>query len=97
MRTEKKLSKETEKLIKYEVQEEILAGRNSYSKTDTDATFMRMKDDTLLPAYNVMISTENQFVLNLKPRKFNILSKSKHALPKQTEIDPVYRKRSGQF
>lgn len=61
---EKKLLKETEKLIKYENQEEILAGRNSYSKTDTDATFMRMKDETLLPAYNVMISTENQFVIN---------------------------------
>ncbi len=64
LRTEKKLLEETEKLIKYEIQEEILAGRNSYSKTDTDATFMRMKDDTLLPAYNVMLSTENQFVVN---------------------------------
>ncbi|WP_142303674.1 transposase, partial [Evansella halocellulosilytica] len=30
---------------KYEKQKEILAGRNSYSKTDTDASFMRMKDD----------------------------------------------------
>ena len=25
---------------------------------------MRMKDDSLLPAYNVMLSTENQFVVN---------------------------------
>lgn len=64
IKTEKTLLKETEKLIKYENQEELLAGRNSYSKTDTDATFMRMKDDTLLPAYNVMLSTENQFVVN---------------------------------
>jgi hypothetical protein len=30
---------------KYEEQEHKLAGRNSYSKTDEDATFMRMKDD----------------------------------------------------
>ena len=30
---------------KYQKQEEILGYRNSYSKTDTDATFMRMKDD----------------------------------------------------
>lgn len=32
-------------LDRYEDQEKILNGRNSYSKTDPDATFMRMKDD----------------------------------------------------
>ena len=37
------------------------------SKTDKDATFMRMKDDhmkngQLKPSYNVQISTENQFI-----------------------------------
>ena len=37
------------------------------SKTDKDATFMRMKEDhmkngQLKPAYNVQISTENQFI-----------------------------------
>lgn len=42
--------------------------RNSYSKTDPDATFMRMKDDhmkngQLKPGYNVQMATENQFVL----------------------------------
>ena len=31
-------------LEKYEKQEVILGERNSYSKTDTEATFMRMKD-----------------------------------------------------
>ena len=41
-----------------------MGNRNSYSKTDVDATFMRIKDDRLLPAYNVMIGTENQFILN---------------------------------
>lgn len=41
--------------------------------------------------------TYNQFVLSLKPKKFNILSKSKHALPKQTKIDPAYLKRPDQF
>ena len=55
-------------LDKYIEQEEILAGRGSYSKTDHDATFMRMKDDhmkngQLKPAYNTQISTENQFIL----------------------------------
>lgn len=53
---------------KYEDQERKLGGRNSYSKTDVDATFMRMKDDPLgngqlKPAYNVQLGTENQFVV----------------------------------
>jgi transposase len=56
-------------LEKYAEQQDLLAGRNSYSKTDTDATFMRTKDDhmgngQLKPCYNVQISTENQFVTN---------------------------------
>lgn len=57
-----------EALDKYEAQEKIMGdGRNSYSKTDTDATFMRMKEDhmkngQLKPAYNVQISTNNQFI-----------------------------------
>jgi transposase len=55
-------------LDKYEAQEQIMGeGRASYSKTDTDATFMRMKDDhmgngQLKPAYNLQISTNNQYV-----------------------------------
>jgi len=60
----KKLEKEAEKLAKYEDQETKLAGRNSYSKTDTDATFMRMKDDRLRAAYNVQLSTSNRFIVN---------------------------------
>ena len=57
------------RLKKYEQQMDTLGGRNSFSKTDTDATFMRMKEDhmkngQLKPAYNVQISTENQFITN---------------------------------
>ncbi len=37
-----------ENLNKYEQQEKTLGNRNSYSKTDTDATFMRMKEDHML-------------------------------------------------
>ncbi len=53
----------------YEKQLEILGDRNSYSKTDKDATFMRMKDDhmkngQLKAAYNLQISSENQFLIN---------------------------------
>jgi transposase len=55
------------RLEKYESQLEALENRNSYSKTDPDATFMRMKEDhmkngQLKPAYNPQISTENQFI-----------------------------------
>jgi hypothetical protein len=52
------------KIIKYEEQEKKLNGRNSYSKTDEDATFFRMKNDELLPAYTVMIGTEDQYIIN---------------------------------
>jgi transposase len=54
---------------RYEEQERKLAGRSSYSKTDEDATFFRMKEDRgaekPLPraAYNVQTGTENQFVV----------------------------------
>lgn len=56
-------------MAKYEKQEAILQERNSYSKTDHDATFMRMKDDHMLngqlkPAYNVQASTNNQYLTN---------------------------------
>ena len=57
------------KLEEYAVKEALLAGRNSYSKTDPDATFMRLKDDhmqngQLKAAYNCQVSTENQFVVH---------------------------------
>ena len=57
-------SKLLPKLEEYEKQEQRLADRNSYSKTDVDATFFRMKNDQLLPAYNVIIGTEHQFIVN---------------------------------
>lgn len=55
------------KLLEYEQHLKVLGDRNSYSKTDKDATFMRMKEDHMMngqlkPAYNVQVSTENQFV-----------------------------------
>ena len=43
--------------------------RNSYSKTDLEATFMRMKEDHMLngqlkPAYNVQIAVKNYFIIH---------------------------------
>lgn len=56
-------------LQKYREQEEILGERNSYSKTDPDATFMRMKEDhmgngQLKPGYNLQASSNNQYITN---------------------------------
>lgn len=53
----------------YENKQEIFNGRNSFSKTDTDATFMRMKDDPMRngqtkAAYNIQVGTENQFIID---------------------------------
>ncbi|AXX73511.1 MULTISPECIES: IS1182 family transposase [Lactobacillaceae] len=54
---------------KYECVEDIFQGRNSFSKTDHDATFMCMKEDPMMnrelkPGYNLQIATHNQFVLD---------------------------------
>ena len=56
-------------LDKYQEQEQILGERNSYSKTDPDATFMRMKEDhmkngQLKPGYNLQISSNNQYIVD---------------------------------
>lgn len=55
-------------LDKYDEQEKQMGDRNSISKTDPDATFMRMKEDHMLngqlkPAYNWQISTQDQYIL----------------------------------
>jgi len=61
----KKLKRASDKLSEYEKQLKTLHKRNSYSKTDTDATFMRMKNnDELRAGYNFQVSSENQFVVN---------------------------------
>lgn len=69
----KKKAKEFKKDIlpgkqKYEDALATFKGRNSYSKTDHDATFMRMKEDAMLngqlkPGYNIQIGTENRYIV----------------------------------
>jgi transposase len=58
-----------ENIEKYNQQQQVLQGRNSYAKTDTDATFMRMKEDhmkngQLKPGYNLQLATQDQFIVN---------------------------------
>ncbi|QHK39488.1 IS1182-like element ISSau3 family transposase [Staphylococcus aureus] len=65
----KKFDDYSERKSKYEEQKSILKDRNSFSKTDHDATFMRMKEDhmkngQLKPRYNLQIATNSQFVLS---------------------------------
>jgi len=58
------------RLMEYKECFEIMGkDRNSYSKTDMEATFMRMKEDhmqngQLKPAYNVQIAVENYFIIH---------------------------------
>lgn len=63
----KELEKHRDKLGEYDSRLEQIGGRNSMSKTDPDATFMRMKEDAMnngqtKPGYNLQISAENQFI-----------------------------------
>lgn len=63
----KELEKHGEKLAEYNSRLEQMEGRNSISKTDPSATFMRMKEDAMCngqtkPGYNLQISSENQFI-----------------------------------
>ena len=87
---------------KYKKQFETFDGRNSYSRTDTDATFMRMKDDHMMngqlkAGYNIQAATENQFVLdyNIYPnptdtRTLKPFVESFHHLPKRIVADAGY-------
>jgi len=59
----RQLKRDADKLARYEEQERKLGGRNSYSKTDPDATAMRMKNDELRPGYNVQVVSENGFIV----------------------------------
>lgn len=76
LRTERKFPKKArtqlidyiERKLKYQRDFEIFDERNSYSKTDPDATFMRMKDDymkngQLKAGYNIQVATEGQYAL----------------------------------
>jgi len=86
------------KLKEYAQQEKTLKGRNSYSKTDTEATFMRMKEDhmrngQLKPAYNLQISTNNQYIVNYtlhpNPTDTKTLASHLEAFKKALKIKPL--------
>jgi len=91
---------------KYQRDMEIFKDRNSYSKTDHDATFMRMKDDymrngQLKAGYNLQIATEGQYALayDIFPNPtdtrtlipfLNTIEKNYFKLPKYIVADAGY-------
>lgn len=63
------------KLKEYSKKLYVCGERNSYSKTDPDATFMRMKEDAMLngqlkPAYNLQHGVDSEYItwLDISPR-----------------------------
>lgn len=59
-----------EKQSKYDEYNSIFDGRNSFSKTDKDATFMHMKEDhmkngQLKPGYNIQIGVEGEYIVGV--------------------------------
>ena len=64
-----------EKLKEYTKKLYTLGDRNSYYKTDPDATFMRMKEDAMLngqlkPAYNIQHGVDSEYItwIDISPR-----------------------------
>lgn len=56
------------RLKDYETKLHICGDRNSYAKTDHDATFMRMKEDAMLngqlkPGYNIQFAVDAEYVV----------------------------------
>ena len=69
-RSLEKLEEYRSKMLKYEYYNRLFDGRNSFSKTDTDATFMHMKEDhmkngQLKPGYNMQAATEGEYIVAL--------------------------------
>ncbi len=101
LRSERKFPKQVRKHLvdfilrkqKYQRDFEIFGTRNSYSKTDHDATFMRMKDDymkngQLKAGYNVQIATEGQYALAYSI--FSNPTDTRTLIPFLNEIEQYY-------
>ena len=86
------------RIKKYEQAQALFAGRNSYSKTDHDATFMHMKEDhmkngQLKPDYNIQTATTNQYVVDFalypNPTDFKTLEPFLKQLPTLDNFDKI--------
>lgn len=83
------------RMERYEAQTAIAHGRASYSKTDPDATFMRMKEDhhnnnaTPRAAYNIQMTTSNQYVIGVSAHQTS--TDAALAIPHLTYLNNLYR------
>jgi len=82
--------------LRYEANLAIMNGRNSYSKTDPDATFMRMKEDhmrngQLKPAYNVQIAAHSEYILGVGI--FPNPTDTKTLIPFMKELEGLYKQK----
>ena len=69
-RDKEELEKCLERQKRYDIHNKNFKGRNSYSKTDPDATFMHMKDDhmrnaQLKPGYNIQIGVDSEYIMGV--------------------------------
>ena len=69
-RTYEHFKEAVERFAAYRNHLAIMGTRNSYSKTDHDATFMRMKEDhmrngQLKPAYNIQMASNGAFIVGV--------------------------------
>jgi len=82
----KKIQRQIPKLQNYEEQSEKLNGRNSYSKTDKDATFFQLKTKELVPAYSVQLGTEGQYIIN-----YSLHQSASDSVLLKSHIEKYYR------
>lgn len=84
------------KRLEYEKHLDILGDRNSYSKTDHAATFMRLKDDhmrngQLKPAYNVQLAVHSEYIMGIGI--FPNPSDVRTLIPFVKELEGVHRRK----
>jgi transposase len=84
------------RLEKYTEYNRLFDGRNSFSKTDPDATFMHMKEDhmrnsQLKPGYNVQIGVEGEYIVGVDIRSER--NDKGTLIPLLTRLESMYPKR----
>lgn len=93
-RTLERIEAWIERIRKYISQIHICGDRNSYCKTDTEATFMRMKEDHMLngqlkPGYNVNVATVSEYVVGIYVSSDR--TDTRTTIPFMEELRSVYK------
>ncbi|SUP43766.1 Transposase DDE domain [Veillonella criceti] len=84
------------KRMEYDEALQILGSRNSYSKTDADATFMRLKEDHMLngqlkPAYNVQLAVHSEYIVGVGV--FPNPTDTKTLIPFMKQLESQYKQK----